>query len=67
MLDIRPLTLVFRIRLAILIIVMRIGTATTPLMTAVYTNALIASILEKFISRFIHYGGRPINLVHIRE
>jgi hypothetical protein len=36
-------------------------------MTAVYTNALIASILEKFISLFLNYGGRPINLLHIRE
>ena len=51
MLDILLLTLVFRIRLslAILIIAMRIGTATIPLMTAAYTNALIGSILEKFI------------------
>ena len=51
MLDIRPLTLAFRIllSLAILIIAIRIGTATTPLMTAVSNNALIGSILEKFI------------------
>jgi len=51
MLDIRPLTLVLRIRLSltILIIAIRIGTAATPLMTAVYTSALIGSMLEKFI------------------
>ena len=50
-LDIRVLILFFRILLsfAILITTIRIGTATTPLMTAVYNNALIGSIHEKFI------------------
>jgi hypothetical protein len=35
--------------LAIFIIVNRIGTATTPFITAVYTKALIGSISVKFI------------------
>jgi len=35
--------------LAIFITANRIGTAITPLMTAVYTNVFIGSILVKFI------------------
>src|SRR5438093_4249737 len=52
-LDIRPLVLSFRnlLSLAIFITETRIGTATIPLITALYTNALIGSKFVKFISR----------------
>src|SRR2546428_6957608 len=50
-LDTRLLVLSFSIFLsfAIFITAKRIGTATMPLITAVYTNALIGSTLVKFI------------------
>ena len=50
-LDIFPLTLSLRIflSLAIFMTVINTGTATTPLIVAVYTNALMGSIFAKFI------------------
>src|SRR5215469_9552610 len=50
-LDTFPLTLSLRIflSLAIFITAIKIGTATIPLIVAVYTNALMGSIFAKFI------------------
>ena len=50
-LDIVPLVLlcITFLSLAIFMIAIRIGTATTPLITAAYTRAFIGSIFMKFI------------------
>ena len=69
-LDASPLVLSLRILLsfAIIMIAKRIGTATTPLITAVNTNASIASIFVKFIPNPIsvegsYYQIKPSSLI----
>ena len=58
-LDIVPLVLLWSIflSLAMFMIAIRIGTATTPLITAAYTRAFIGSIFMKFIHNPINVAA----------